>query len=55
MREEDLPDLRKELGRKLAILRESRDLSQAELARKARITASSLSQYEAGKKCPLVE
>ncbi|MFL6291337.1 MAG: helix-turn-helix domain-containing protein [Thermoanaerobaculia bacterium] len=40
------------MGRKLAILREARDLTQAELARKARITASSLSQYEAGKKMP---
>ena len=52
MRGEDASDLAKGLGRKLAILRESRDMNQAELAREARITASSLSQYEAGKKVP---
>ncbi|HET9227757.1 MAG TPA: helix-turn-helix transcriptional regulator [Thermoanaerobaculia bacterium] len=52
MRGEGTSDLAKVLGRKLAILRESCDLTQAELARKAGITASSLSQYEAGKRMP---
>lgn len=54
MRGEGASDLAKDLGRRLAILREARDLSQAELARKAGITASSLSQYEAGKRMPEV-
>lgn len=48
----EAPDLGKNLGRRLAILRESRDLSQADLARQARITPSSLSLYEAGEKVP---
>ena len=52
MRGEGASDLAKDLGRRLAILRESRDKTQAELAREARITASSLSLYEAGKKMP---
>lgn len=52
MSRSDATDLGKEMGRRLAILRESRDLSQAELARQARTTPSSLSQYEAGKKIP---
>jgi transcriptional regulator with XRE-family HTH domain len=42
----------KDLGRRLAILRESRDLTQSQLARKARVNRGSLSQYEAGKKIP---
>lgn len=45
-------DLAKRLGRRLAILRESRDMKQADLAREARITPGSLSEYEAGKKLP---
>lgn len=48
----DVSDLGKDLGRRLAILRESRDLTQAELARQAQITPSSLSLYEGGKKIP---
>ncbi|HEX6864003.1 MAG TPA: helix-turn-helix transcriptional regulator [Thermoanaerobaculia bacterium] len=52
MRGEDASDLGKALGRRLAILRESRDLSQSKLARKAHVSRSSLSLYEAGKKIP---
>lgn len=52
MRGEGASELAKELGRRLAILREARHLTQAELARMAGITPSSLSQYEAGKKMP---
>ncbi len=52
MRGEDASDLGKALGRRLAILRESRDLRQSKLARKAHVSCSSLSQYEAGKKVP---
>ncbi len=52
MSRSDATDLGKDLGRRLAILRESRDLSQAELTRRAGVTPSSLSLYEAGKKIP---
>ncbi|MFP5285996.1 MAG: helix-turn-helix transcriptional regulator, partial [Thermoanaerobaculia bacterium] len=52
MRAEDASDLGKDLGRRLAILRESRDLTQSQLARKARVNRGSLSEYEAGKKIP---
>lgn len=52
MRGADASDLGKDLGRRLAILRESRDLTQSQLARKARVNRGSLSQYEAGKKIP---
>lgn len=52
MSRSDATDLGKDLGRRLAILRESRDLSQAELTRQSGVTPSSLSLYEAGKKIP---
>lgn len=52
MRGENAPELGKDLGRRLAILRESRDLTQSQLARKARMSCSAISQYEAGKKVP---
>ena len=52
MRGEGASDLGKSLGRRLAILRELRDLTQSQLARKTRISRSSLSLYEAGKKVP---
>ncbi|HWN45500.1 MAG TPA: helix-turn-helix domain-containing protein, partial [Thermoanaerobaculia bacterium] len=52
MRGEDASDLGKALGRRLAILRESRALSQSKLAWKANVSRSSLSLYEAGKKIP---
>src|SRR5829696_4949164 len=52
MRGEGASDLGKDLGRRLAILRESRGLSQSKLARKANVSRSSLSLYEAGKKIP---
>src|SRR5215213_2345039 len=49
---EDASDLGKALGRSLAILRESQGLSQSKLARKAHVSRSSVSLYEAGKKIP---
>jgi transcriptional regulator with XRE-family HTH domain len=52
MSAEDLPVLGKGLGTNLALLRESRGLKQAELARKAHMTPGSLSLYEADKKVP---
>jgi len=52
MRGANASDLGKDLGRRLAILRESRDLTQSQLAREARVNRGSLSEYEAGKKIP---
>ena len=52
MREGNASELGRNLGRRLAILRESRNLSKAELARKAKISSSSLSLYESGTKIP---
>lgn len=52
MSRSDATDLGQDLGRRLTILRESRDLSQAELAKQAGISPSSLSLYEAGKRIP---
>lgn len=52
MRGANASDLGKDLGRRLAILRESRDLTQSQLARKARVNRGSLSEYESGKKIP---
>jgi transcriptional regulator with XRE-family HTH domain len=52
MRGANASDLGKDLGRRLSILRESRDLTQSQLARKARVNRGSLSEYEAGKKIP---
>lgn len=52
MRRKGTSDLAKDLGRRLAILRESRDLTQSELARKARINPSSICWYESGRKLP---
>jgi transcriptional regulator with XRE-family HTH domain len=52
MRGERASELGKDLGRRLAILRESRDLSPSKLVREAHVSRSSLSLYEAGKKIP---
>lgn len=41
-----------ELGQKIKKLRESRDWSQAELARRAGITKSAISTYELGMRTP---
>lgn len=41
-----------ELGRTLRALRESKGISQAELARRARLGKSQLSKYERGKELP---
>lgn len=41
-----------DLGRKVRILRESREWSQAELAQKAGVTKSAISTYELGIRTP---
>lgn len=44
-----------EVGAALRFLRESADLTQAELARRARVGKSQLSKYESGKELPKLE
>ncbi|HKH48436.1 MAG TPA: helix-turn-helix transcriptional regulator [Thermoanaerobaculia bacterium] len=44
-----------EVGAALRFLRESVDLTQAELARRARVGKSQLSKYESGKELPKLE
>jgi transcriptional regulator with XRE-family HTH domain len=43
------------LGKTLALLREGRAVSQADLARKAKISRSQLSRYEQGKAYPKLD